>query len=103
METLCHGLNFAVTPNRIPMQPIDGNLFSFVVMDNHQLEGVDRFCLVGGTVCLECGCLSSITKFRSAWNKFRELLSLSSSGDITLHTTEAAAMVWPCTPRPVMD
>ena len=56
---------------------IDARPFKKLQMDGEMLEVVDPFCYLGDTLSAGGGCeLSSITRIRSVWGKFRQLLPI---------------------------
>ena len=61
-----------------------GGLNELLLMQDKKLDVVDSFCYLGDTIGAGGGCdLSVITRIRSAWGKFRELLPiLTSPGQI---------------------
>ena len=68
-------------------RPVDGRPVHFVTVDDHQLEAVDTFCYLGDTICAAGGCTASIiTRCRSAWGKFRELLPILTNKALSPHT-----------------
>ena len=60
---------------------IDGRPHNeWFLMQDKKLDVVDSFCYLGDTIGAGGGCdLSVITRIRSAWCKFRELLPISTS------------------------
>ena len=62
-------------------RPIDGRPHNeWLLMQDKKLDVVDSFCYLGDTISAGGGCdLSVITRIRSAWGKFRELLPIVSS------------------------
>ena len=68
-------------------RPIDGRPILHVSVDGHQLDTVDTFCYLGDTICAGGGCTASIiTRCRSAWGKFRELLPILTNKSISPKT-----------------
>ena len=68
-------------------RPIDNRPTVEIEIDDDKLEVVDCFCYLGDMICPGGGCeLSSITRIRSAWGKFRELLPLLTSRSISFIT-----------------
>ena len=61
--------------------PIDGRPHNeLLLMQDKKLDVVDSFCYLGDTIGAGGGCdLSVITRIRSAWGKFRELLPILTS------------------------
>ena len=61
--------------------PIDGRPHNeLLLMQDKKLDFVDSFCYLGDTIGAGGGCdLSVITRIRSAWGKFRELLPILTS------------------------
>ena len=58
-------------------RPMYGRKITEVQMGNDKLEVVTNFCYLGDMISAERGCeLSSITRCKSAWSKFRQLLPL---------------------------
>ena len=58
-------------------RPVDGRKITKVQMVNDMLEVVTDFCCLGHMISAGGGCeLSSITRCKSAWSKFHQLLSL---------------------------
>ena len=58
-------------------RPVYGRKMTEVQMGNDKLEVVTDFCYLGDMISAERGReLSSITRCKSAWSKFRQLLSL---------------------------
>ncbi|XP_048579357.1 uncharacterized protein LOC125560947 [Nematostella vectensis] len=58
-----------------------------VIVDEQRLEVVDSFCYLGDTICAGGGCEAAIiTRTRSAWGKFKELLPVLSSKSLSLRT-----------------
>ena len=62
-------------------RPIDGRPHNeWLLMQDKKLDVVDSFCYLGDTIGAGGGCvLSVITRIRSAWGKFRELLPILTS------------------------
>ena len=62
-------------------RPIDGRPRNeWLLMQDKKLDVVDSFCYLGDTIGAGGGCdLSVITRIRSAWGKFRELLPILTS------------------------
>ncbi len=66
-------------------RPIDGQPFDSVTIDGQKIDVVDAFCYLGDTVCAGGGCTASvITRCRSAWGKFRELLPILTCRSLSL-------------------
>ena len=60
--------------------PNFGKQCNQMVTGTHELETVDLFGYLGDSLCAGDGCvLASITRTRSVWKKFKELLHLLSS------------------------
>ena len=58
-------------------RPMDGRKIIEIQMGNDKLEVVTDFCYLGDMISAGGGCeLSSITRCKSAWSKFRQLLPL---------------------------
>ena len=69
------------------VRPIDGRPFQKVQVGDSQLDAVDRFCYLGDMLSAGGGCTTAaITRCRSAWGKFRELLPLLTSRDLPFKT-----------------
>ena len=62
-------------------RPIDGRPHNeWLLVQDKKLDVVDSFCYLGDTIGAGGGCdLSVITRIRSAWGKFRELLPILTS------------------------
>ena len=62
-------------------RPIDGRPHNeWLLMQDKKLDVLDSFCYLGDTIGAGGGCDSSvITRIRSAWGKFRELLPILTS------------------------
>ena len=62
-------------------RPIDGRPHNeWLLMQDKKLDVVDSFCYLGDTIGAGGGCdLSVITRIRSAWGKFQELLPILTS------------------------
>ena len=68
-------------------RPIDGRPIDSVSVDDEKVDVVDTFCYLGDTVCAGGGCSTSIvTRCKSAWAKFRELLPILTCSSISLQT-----------------
>ena len=58
-------------------RPIDGRPYDHIMLNNDKLEVVDSFCYLGDMIDAGGGCtLAIITRARTAWGKFRELLPI---------------------------
>ena len=63
----------------------DRNNEEKVMLAGSNLEVVDKFCYLGDTLDAGCGTVSStVTRVRSGWKKFRELLPLLTTKAISL-------------------
>ena len=71
-------------------RPIDGRPHNeWLLMQDKKLDVVDSFCYLGDTIGAGGGCdLSVITRIRSAWGKFRELLPILTSRALSYITRE---------------
>jgi hypothetical protein len=69
-------------------RPIDGRPHTkWTLNGDSELDMVDQFCYLGDTIGAGGGCeLSIITRIRSAWGKFRELLPLLTSRVLSFKT-----------------
>ena len=68
-------------------RPLDGRPVTEVEVGECKLEVVSSFCYLGDTICAGGGCeLATITRAKSAWGKFRMLLPILSSRQISLAT-----------------
>ena len=69
-------------------RPIDGRPHNeWLLMQDKKLDVVDSFCYLGDTTGAGGGCdLSVITRIRSAWGKFQELLPILTSHDVGKYT-----------------
>ena len=66
-------------------RPIDARPFEHIYIGDEKFEVVDSFCYLGDTLSAGGGCeLSSITRIRVAWGKFRELLPILTSRSLSL-------------------
>ena len=70
-------------------RPIDARPFEKLQMDGEILEVVDSFCYLGDRLSAGGGCeLSSITRIKSAWGKFPQLLPILTSRSGLVMCTE---------------
>ena len=61
-------------------RPIVGKPHNHVAIGTNELDTVDSFCYLGDNLCAGGGCeLATITRTRSAWKKYREILPLLSA------------------------
>ena len=68
-------------------RPIDPRVKTEVYLDDEKLDVVSSFCYLGDTQSPGGGCeLSTVTRVRSAWGQFRELLPLLTSRGLKLVT-----------------
>ena len=66
-------------------RPIDGRPLTSVDVDGSKLDVVPEFCYLGDMLSSGGGCDASIAaRCRSAWKKFRELLSLLTTKHVSL-------------------
>ena len=66
-------------------RPIDARPFEQLEVDGEELQVVDSFCYLGDSLSAGGGCeVSSITRIRAAWGKFRELLPILTSRSLSL-------------------
>ena len=85
----CSGVNGSLKSNpdyrcsrcKGTARPIDGRPHNeWLLMQDKKVDVVDSFCHLGDTIGAGGGCdLSVITRIRSAWGKFRELLPILTS------------------------
>ena len=61
-------------------------------MEEHALGVLNTFCYLGDTVSERGGCNGRIQRVRSAWEKFRKLLQLSTNGSIHIKTSGKFSM-----------
>ena len=67
-------------------------------MQDKKLDVADSFCYLGDTIGAEGGCdLSVITRIRSAWGKFQELLPILTSRDLSYITLGQIYSTYICT------
>ena len=67
--------------------PIDPREKTEIYLDDEKLDVVSSFCYLGDTQSPGGGCeLSSVTRVRSAWGQFREILPLLTSRGLKLTT-----------------
>ncbi|XP_056004173.1 uncharacterized protein LOC125660170 [Ostrea edulis] len=68
-------------------RPIDGRPQKEVQVGTDKLEVVASFCYLGDMLSAAGGCvLSTITRVKTAWNKFRELMPILSSRHLSYKT-----------------
>ena len=68
-------------------RPIDGRLVKEVQVDDETVEAVPEFCYLGDMLSAGGGCeLAAITRCKSAWGKFRQLLPLLTNRNLPLLT-----------------
>ena len=80
-------------------RPIDGRPHNeWLLMQDKKLDVVDSFCYLGDTIGAGGGCdLSVITRIRSAWGKFRELLPILTSHALSYITRGQIYSTYICT------
>ena len=67
--------------------PIDGRPVNLVLVDDHKLEVVDSFCYLRDSISPGGGCeTATVTRIRTAWGKFRELLPILKTKSLSLKT-----------------
>ena len=68
-------------------RPIDGRLVKEVQVDDETVEAVPEFCYLGDMLSAGGGCeLAAVARCKSAWGKFRQLLSLLTNRNLPLLT-----------------
>ena len=68
-------------------RPIDSRPANHVLVDDHKLEVVGSFCYLGDSVSAGGGCeAATVTRIRTAWGKFRELLPILTTKSLSLRT-----------------
>ena len=68
-------------------RPIDGRLVKEVQVDDETVEAVPEFCYLGDVLSAGGGCeLAAVTRCKSAWGKFRQLLPLLTNRNLPLLT-----------------
>ena len=68
-------------------RPIDGRLVKEVQVDDEKVEAVPEFCYLGDMLSAGGGCeLAAVTRCKSAWGKFRQLLPLLTNRNLPLLT-----------------
>ena len=68
-------------------RPIDGRLVKEVQVDDETVEAVPEFCYLGDMLSAGGGCeLAAVTRCKSAWGKFRQLLPLLTNRNLPLLT-----------------
>ena len=71
----------------VTARPVDGRIITEVQMGNDKLEVVTDFCYLGDMISAGKGCkLSSITRCKSAWSKFHQLLPLLTNPHLLFKT-----------------
>ena len=74
--------------------PLDGRPQNKVQVRPDKLEVVTSFCYLGDMLSAAGGCeLSTTTRVKTAWKKFKELLPVLSSRHLLRHVAECTALV----------
>ena len=83
--SLTSDLNFRCARCLSTARPVDGRLVKEVMIGDEKLEVVSEFCYLGNMLSAGSGCeLASITRCKSSWAEFRQLLPLLANRHLLL-------------------